>query len=363
MAVVDRWWTEGVDGTRRTRTRSPEYGRGKRWEARWRDSAGHQCKARYEYKDDALDAIAKARLTPAARRAASTVRDLYEVWIATKARSRQPKTVADYRSAWRAHIEPELGDRIVATLSAVELAGWWTRITSADSARRVLVVMRGVLDLAVADQLIATNPLAATSGGQSRRREVQTLTDTQLAALADSLTGAGCGTEFWTLASCGLRFGEMAALTPRSAAKIGDVWALRITRSVQRIRGEVVYGPPKNGRPRDVPCPAWLAQQLAAVDGPLALPGPGGMPWLGDTWRPGWERARVAANLPGLHTHDLRHDYAARQIDAGVDLKTLQEVMGHARLSITTDLYGSMARSSLGRVADIHPHAGGSSPV
>ena len=41
---------------------------------------------------------------------------------------------------------------------------------------------------------------------------------------------------------------------------------------------------------------------------------------------------------------------------AGTDLKTLQVVMGHAHLSITTDLYGAMAAPKP-RIADISGQA------
>ncbi len=351
MAVVDRWMVEVVADGKKVRRRTAEYGKGKRWEVRYRDPQGRQRKERHEYKDDALDAEAKSRLSPAARSAQMTVGDAYKVWASGK-RHLKPKTLQTYRYTWAGMIEPELGARVVSTLTAIELRSWWSRISSPNSARHALVVMRGILDLAVADGLLPANPLASLSGGQTTRREVDPITDAQMAALADSLRANGCETEFWVLIGCGLRFGEMAALSPKRVRKVGNGWMLHIDRTVQVIGGEVVYGPPKTGKPRDVPCPMWLGEKLAAT-GDLALPGPGSRPWLTDSWRRPWGKARKAAGLPGLHTHDLRHAFAARQIDAGVDLKTLQYVMGHAHLSITTDLYGSMAKSRLDVIADI----------
>lgn len=342
---------EVVEGDKKVRRRTAAYGQGKRWEARWRDPIGRQRKERFEYKDDALDAVAKSRLSPAARSTTMTLASAYDVWIAGK-RHLKPKTLYTYRNAWKALIEPELGSRIVSGLTAIELRSWWSRIESPDSARHALVVMRGVLSLAVADEILPSNPLASLSGGQTNRRAVDPLTDEQLDALATSLRKSGAETEFWMLVGCGIRFGEMAALSPRRVRKVGTGWLLHIDRTVQQIDGEIVYGPPKNGKSRDVPCPLWLGEKLATT-GDLALPSPDRGPWLTSMWRTRWERARKAAGLPGLHTHDLRHAFAARQIDAGVDLKTLQYVMGHAHLSITTDLYGSMAKSRLDVIADI----------
>ena len=351
MAVVDRWMATAIVDGKAVRRRTKAWGMGKRWEVRYRDAAGRQRKARHDYKDDALLVEAASRVSPKAKSAETTVGDQFAAWKAGKA-SLKPKTLMGYQSAYRAHIEPELGARLISGLTATELRQWWARIDSRDSARHALVVLRGVLDLAVEDGMLPTNPVGSLSGGQTKRREVDPLTDAQLDALAASLATAGCDAEFWLLVGCGLRFGEMAALAPRRVRRLDTGWLLHIDRTVQLIDGQIIYGPPKTGKPRDVPCPLWLGERLATT-GDLALPSPDGGPWLSDRWRTPWERARKAAGLDSLHTHDLRHAFAARQIDAGVDLKTLQYVMGHAHLSITTDLYGSMAKSRLDVIADI----------
>ena len=48
-----------------------------------------------------------------------------------------------------------------------------------------------------------------------------------------------------------------------------------------------------------------------------------------------WNPARQKANLADLHWHDLRHTFASRLILAGVDLKTVQDLMGHKTIAMT----------------------------
>jgi site-specific recombinase XerD len=48
-----------------------------------------------------------------------------------------------------------------------------------------------------------------------------------------------------------------------------------------------------------------------------------------------WNPARKRANLEDLHWHDLRHIFSSRLIMAGVDLRTVQELMGHKTISMT----------------------------
>jgi integrase len=50
----------------------------------------------------------------------------------------------------------------------------------------------------------------------------------------------------------------------------------------------------------------------------------------------GWfEQARKAAQLGGLHWHDLRHTFISRLVMRGVDLRTVQELAGHKTIQMT----------------------------
>ena len=353
--ATDRWERIEQQGRKKTRVRTKDYGKGLRWEVRYRDAAGRSCRKRFAYKDEALDFEAQLRMSPRIRASRTTVASLWEPWLAGK-RDLKPKTLDSYRSAYGKHISPTLGGRLISSMTASATREWFGQIGSRDSARIALVVLSGMLDIAVQDEMLPTNPARNLKGGQTKRRAVDTLTDKQIKTLARAL--APYDLPFWVLVSCGLRFGEMAALSARSVVRYKGAdgterTKLLIDRNVQRAGGQVVYVTPKSGRPREVPCPEWLAAKLPKKGDPL-LTDPAGGVWLSDgPWRDLWSAARTKAGLPGLHIHDLRHTYAARQIEAGTELKTLQYVMGHAHLSITVDLYGSMARPSLDQVADI----------
>ena len=48
-----------------------------------------------------------------------------------------------------------------------------------------------------------------------------------------------------------------------------------------------------------------------------------------------WNPVRAKAGLADLHWHDLRHTFASRLVMAGVDLRTVQELMGHKTITMT----------------------------
>ena len=43
--------------------------------------------------------------------------------------------------------------------------------------------------------------------------------------------------------------------------------------------------------------------------------------------------------LDGVHFHTLRHTFATRAVEAGFEIKSLSEILGHSTTTITLDRY------------------------
>lgn len=57
------------------------------------------------------------------------------------------------------------------------------------------------------------------------------------------------------------------------------------------------------------------------------------------TYQNSFHKCLVSCNIRSINYHALRHTFATRCIEAGVDIKTLSEMLGHASVNITLNTY------------------------
>lgn len=153
------------------------------------------------------------------------------------------------------------------------------------------------------------------------------------------------------LYGCGLRISEALSLTPDDFA--GSPSALRITGKGGKTR----IVPLLDAARRGVEDYRRLCPYPLAADGPLFRGARGG-PLQAAIIQREMQRMRGALGLPDSATpHALRHSFATHLLAGGGDLRTIQELLGHASLS-TTQVYTGVDSARLLEIYDkAHPRA------
>lgn len=309
-----------------------------------------------------------AYVAPAAGRV--KLGDYAAEWLASK-HSLKPSTRARYQVVLDNfiddHAEVPLGD--ISPKRVREWVADLSRDRAPATVHKSIGVLRQVLEMAVKETppRLAINPVGRVELPSIEEGEQRFLTVKQLHALADA---AGDNRPLvYFLGAVGARFGEAAELRWRDC----DFKKLqvRIARSVTLVNGVFEVGSPKNKKGRTVSLPAFVAELLepaskGADRNALVFPDSEGGHMRGtNVRRRWWSDAVAAADLyPRIETtksgektvvydfklHELRHTAASLAIQAGCNIKSLQNMLGHSSASLTLDRYGHLYESDVDAV-------------
>jgi len=108
--------------------------------------------------------------------------------------------------------------------------------------------------------------------------------------------------------------------------------------NVDLRRGIIHLDKTKNGDPRDIPINGTLKNVLENLPRRVDLPYVFHDPCTGKPYRDIKTSFHTALRIAGIRDfrfHDLRHTFASQLVMAGVDLKTVQELLGHRRITMT----------------------------
>ena len=366
---VEDLWSKTVrdaDGNPQT-VPSKRDGVGKRWRARFVDDEGRERARGFTRKLAAqrwLDNEVTAKLatgtyiTPEA--GAVTVREVFESWSKSQGHV-AARTAANRVGAWNIRVEPVWGDVPVVDVKKSAVKAWVASMAAeelgAATIENAFGVLRQVMGAALEDNRVARNPCDGVQLPKRKHADRGYLSHAQVGALAGAVEFRAEVVRF--LAYTGLRWGEMAAL------RVCDFDMLRrrvnVSRSVTEFNG-LQWSAPKTWERRSVPFPASLADELSALmvgkgrDDLVFTNSRGGV-LRGSNYRPDFFAPAVAKcqkaddTFPTITPHDLRHTAASLAVSAGANVKAVQRMLGHAKASMTLDVYADLFDDDLDSVA------------
>jgi integrase len=339
-----------------------------------RDDTGRRVqrwKGGYATKRDAEAALTAFRYSMQAgdyvRPTADTFGAFLDGWLETVEPQLRPSTFASYTMIVARHVKPALGLVKIQELTALQLNAAYakmlktgavhaktTRGLSPRTVRYTHTIVRKALADAVKWNLIPRNVADAANPPARRPRPKRTWTADELLRFLDHVRDDRLYAAFLLAATTGMRRGEILGL-PWSAVDL-DTGKLSVSRSLVSVDYSVRVSEPKTARGRRVVAldPATvqalrhhhgrqLEERVAADDwrnaDDLVFTRDDGSPIHPQAFSEAFKRHAVAARLPTLSLHGLRHTHATLALRAGVHPKVVSERLGHASVAFTLDVY------------------------
>jgi integrase/recombinase XerC/integrase/recombinase XerD len=239
------------------------------------------------------------------------------------------------------------------------MAGLSERGLARATIARKLASLGALYDFLVRTERVPQNPAELVSGPKRESKIPKVLSADQMAALLDRIPAREPlelrDRAMLELAySCGLRSEEIVTL---------DLGAVDFESESLRVLGK---GGKERLLPVGEPAQSALERYLAAgrsrlADDPaeralfISIRGRRLSP--SDVRRRLQHWMREAALAGGISPHSLRHSFATHLLEGGADLRTIQELLGHASIS-TTQIYTRVDPSRLrGQYSRAHPRA------
>ncbi len=262
-------------------------------------------------------------------------------------RNLSPRTQAAYRREvlrFAAFASEELGRACPRSIETADIRAFVAHLHSLRlaprSIQRALAALRTYFRFLTAEGVVPANPAAAVPNPRVPRTLPDTVPPAALEALFEAFPETPAGRRdraiLELLYGSGLRVSELVGL---------DLADVDRGRRLLRVRG-------KGRKERIVPYGGKAEEALAAYlperaawrqgggrdDDPLFVNQRGGRLTDRSVRRIVDAAVRRVASLHRLHPHSLRHAFATHLLEAGMDLRAIQELLGHASLA-TTQVY------------------------
>lgn len=297
-----------------------------------------------------------------------------EIWLNEYCGAIKAGTLKAYRDNVKNHIRPGLGAVRLCDLQPHMVQRFVNSLQGKGLSPKTIKNIHGALCKALSEAVrikyIATNPASGCILPKVIREEIHPFEAEEIRAFMHSIQGNPSEPLFFVALNTGMRLSEILGLRwSRVDFKKGMIKVdaqLMVKRGSDTVRE---LGLPKNSKPRSFkPAPAVM-EVLQAVErqqkewrlkaGPawnntlgLVFTNEVGQDIPHATIEHRFSRILESAEIQTHRFHDLRHTFTVESLRAGVDVKTVSEMLGHSSVSFTLDVYGHVTKAMQDEASD-----------
>jgi len=296
-----------------------------------------------------------------------TLQVFLDQWLDTIGSALRPSTVKNYYWVLKNHVNPYLGKFKITDIKPEDIQKMYATNLGSGASEYMVNKSHKVLHVAFEHALklylVHRNPVDGTTPPKPKSKEMAYLDEDQVQTLL--LTAQEIRSPIYTLCflaiNSGMRQGELLGLKWRDLD-----WqrkTLNIHRQLAYLSGgEFEFSEPKtkSGKRSILLSDRALHElrnQLEILDVrrnikrdtweeyDLVFPSAVGTPLIASNLRRSFRKLLAVAGLPKIRFHDLRHTAASLMLNYGIPVLIVSRRLGHAKASITLDVYGHLIPS------------------
>lgn len=313
-----------------------------------------------------------------------TLNAWFDVWLHDyKSKTVRESTMVRYTDQYNQYIKKELGLRRLSQIKPIMLQRHFNQMAAADYSTKTIAdtynVLHSMFKLALQNNIIFRNPCDAVILPKTKEKDRRVLTIDEQKEVLEHAKGRICEPLVRVALGTGMRAGELQGLTWDDIDfKSREIHVNKTLVYIRdRANGKYYFkfqSPKTKSGSRTIPMQedvfkALKRQRVQVKEMQLHAanwnqePGFENLVFLNITGRPrqgmdfrndldriekainkerkkqAKEQGRKFEPIPHFHPHLLRHTFATRCFEAGIDAKTVQNYLGHASIAITMDLY------------------------
>ena len=302
------------------------------------------------------------------------LKDWLDIWYETYAIPFVKKsTQVSYECYIRLHIKPHIGDIRLCDLNAIVLQQFFNYQYERGSCKGTTLSPKTLLNMrmmiheaigeAVKNNLIDCNYVEYVKLPKQQKEERRVLTHDEQTRLLNTLKASDDPFAFgvFLCLTTGIRIGELCGLYWSDFKTSGNLTTMRIKRTLNRIpnlksgKGTIINisAPKSQAALREIPLEEGILQfleqyrlkQLALIGAhhtygdQFVLSRIPGQPIEPKFMQNRFKKFLKDASISDASFHSLRHTFATRALECGIDYKTLSVLLGHADVTTTMNLY------------------------
>lgn len=338
-----------------------------RWEGRYKSGNDKTGKSVYtsvygktykEVKSKLQEAKANAT-TQVVKKSNYLFKDITSLWCDANYRNLKGSTILKYNFLINKHILPYIGDYEINSMNNFMINEFVSQKLangkignsgklSPSYVKTIVFLVNSIIQFAVKEN-ICSIVLTNNCKLSSRKKEICIFSKNEQSKLENYLQDNIDYTKLGILISLrtGLRIGEVCALKWSDIDMNNKIIHVQSTVSRVENRSEkgtklIIEKPKTKSSIRDIPIPTdlynWLMMikvkeySIYVVSNSYNFISP-------RTYEYRYHKILLSCGVSRLNYHALRHTFATRCIEVGVDVKTLSEILGHSNVSITLNTY------------------------